>query len=131
MKARSRQGLLWAAIIIACGLLVRRAPLHLPSHVQKYGGSILWAAMVYAIFVAIFPKRRPIEIGVSACAFSLTVELFKLVHTPWLDAFRLTLTGQLLIGRYFAIADIVAYWVSIAAFAWVDQAGQKSTASEK
>ena len=122
MNARSRRALLWTAIIVVCGLIVRRAPLHLPLTVQKYGGSILWGAMVYAIFVVIFTKRRPLEVGVGACAFALVVELFKLVHTHALDAFRMSLAGQLLIGRYFATADIVAYWAAIGVFAAIDYA---------
>jgi hypothetical protein len=90
--------------------------------VTKYGGSVLWGAMVYAIFVALFPRRRPIEIGIAAGVFALAVELFKLVHSPAIDSFRLTLAGQLIIGRFFSYGDILAYWVAIAAFAAADKA---------
>jgi hypothetical protein len=122
MNPRSRQALLWTAIIIVCGVAVRLAPLPLPLFVSKYGGSMLWGAMVYAIFVAIFPNRRPLEVAVAASLFALAVEVFKLVHAPALDAFRLTLAGKLLIGNYFAYADIFAYWVAIVVFAAVDHA---------
>jgi len=120
MNPRSRRALLWAAIIIGCGLVVRKAPLHLPLSVTKYGGSMLWAAMVYAIFVALFPSRRPLEVGIAASLFALAIELFKLVHAPDLDTFRLTLAGQLFIGRFFSYADILAYWVAIVMFATID-----------
>jgi hypothetical protein len=76
--------------------------------------------MVYAIFVALLPRRRPSEIGIIASILALAIEFFKLVHTPNLDAFRLNLAGQLLIGRVFSYADILAYWLAIAAFALVD-----------
>ena len=122
MNPRRRQALLWTAGIIIAGLIIRRAPLHLPLTVTKYGGSLLWAAMVYAIFVALFPRRSPLELGIAASIFALAIEFFKLVHTPAIDAFRLTLAGQLLIGRFFSYADILAYWVAITAFAVIDNA---------
>jgi hypothetical protein len=120
MSRRQHGALVWTAIIVACGLVIRRAPLHLPLVVTKYGGSMLWGAMVYAIFVGFFPNKRPIEVGFAAGLFALAVELFKLYHVPILDAFRLTLAGQLLIGRFFSLGDILAYWVSIAALTAVD-----------
>ena len=103
MNSRSRQALVWTVIIVVLGLVIRKAPLHLPTSVTKFGGSILWAAMVYALFVVLLPRRTPLEIGVGAGAFALAVELFKLLHTPALDNFRLTLAGQLLIGRVFSV----------------------------
>lgn len=125
MSLRSRQSLFWTAIIVVFGLVIRRAPLHLPMSVTKYGGSLLWGAMVYAIFVAILPSRRPFEVGLVASVFALAVEFFKLVHTPALDAFRLTLAGQLLIGRFFSYADIVAYLIAIFLFVVADSAQRK------
>jgi hypothetical protein len=44
----------------------------------------------------------------------------KLYRVPWLDAFRLTLPGVILLGRYFSIRDIVAYWIAIALGAIID-----------
>ena len=38
-----------------------------------------------------------------------------------MDAFRLTLPGIVLLGRYFSMWDIVAYWIAICAGAAVDQ----------
>ena len=120
MNPRSGHALVWTAIIVAAGLVIRRAPLHLPQVVTKFGGSVLWGAMVYASFVVLLPRRRPLEVGIAASLFALAVELFKLVHAPALDSFRLTLAGQLLIGRFFSYADILAYWVAIAVFAVAD-----------
>ena len=44
---------------------------------------------------------------------AIGVELFRLVHFPWLDAFRLTLPGALLLGRVFSVWNMVAYGVGI------------------
>ncbi len=48
---------------------------------------------------------------------ALLVELSRLLHTPWLDAFRATTAGALLLGRVFSVWDLAAYVVGIAA-AW-------------
>ncbi|WP_373322296.1 DUF2809 domain-containing protein [Methylobacterium thuringiense] len=52
-------------------------------------------------------------------------ERLRLFHTPGLDAFRLTLTGQLLLGRIFSVCNLIAYAVDIAVAAGVDRAGQR------
>ena len=48
------------------------------------------------------------------------VELFKLVHTPGLDAFRLTFVGKVVLGRFFYWSDFVAYYAAIAVACWAD-----------
>lgn len=48
------------------------------------------------------------------------VEFLKLYRTPWLDAFRGTLPGILLLGKYFSVWDIVAYWAAVGVGAVVD-----------
>jgi hypothetical protein len=48
------------------------------------------------------------------------VEFFKLYRSQGMDAFRLTLPGTLLLGRYFSVWDIVAYWLAIALAALLD-----------
>ncbi|HLP67535.1 MAG TPA: DUF2809 domain-containing protein, partial [Rhizobium sp.] len=49
------------------------------------------------------------------------VELIRLYHTPWLDEFRRTLAGALLLGRIFSVYNIIAYLAGIAAAALIDQ----------
>jgi hypothetical protein len=101
--------------IIVCGLALRRCGLGLglPSIVVKYGGSMLWGTMVFflvAMVVSRWPRRR---IALISTVIAIGVELFRLVHTPWLDAFRLTLAGALLLGRIFSPWDIPAYGAGI------------------
>jgi hypothetical protein len=101
-------------LTIIAGLVLRRVPLGLPFVVVKFGGSMLWAAMVYWIFAAIRPAASATTIAVSSALFSAMVEFFKLYHAPVLDAFRRTLVGGLLLGRYFSWRDIIAYVGAIA-----------------
>jgi hypothetical protein len=110
-----------AAITIVVGLIWRLALLGLPQFLYKYGGSVLWAAMVYWVGAALLPGWRPLRLAMAACAVAAVVELSRRHHTPGLDAFRLTLAGRLLLGRVFSVWDILAYWIAIATAASVDQ----------
>ncbi len=110
-----------AAITLVAGLVWRLAPLGLPQFLYKYGGSVLWAAMVYWLFAAMLPRLPVSRLAVSACLFAAVVELSRLYHAPALDAFRVTLAGRLLLGRFFSGWNIVAYWLAIGCAAVVDR----------
>lgn len=109
----ARAGLCLA--IIACGLALRRwgFDLGLSAFVVKYGGSVLWGTMVFLLVaMAASTLSRP-RIALIAAGIAIGVELFRLVHFPWLDAFRLTLPGALLLGRIFSGWNMLAYGVGI------------------
>lgn len=109
--------------VIAAGLLLRRFgyPVGLPFIIVNYGAAALWGAMVFLILsLLLAPRVRPLAIAILAVAISAAIELFRLYHTPWLDAFRLTLAGALLIGRIFSIWNIVSYTLGIAAAYFID-----------
>ena len=113
--------------VVATGTALRLVPLGLPPVFVKYGGSILWGAMVYGLAAALLlgPRRR--IVGLAACV-ALAVELVRLVHTPGLDAFRLTLAGQLLLGRIFSVWNLAAYAAGIAGAALVDSRRRRGPA---
>lgn len=98
---------------IATGLTIRLAPLGLPNAFVKYGGSLMWALMIYWIVSSVRPLWQLMRGALVSSAIAFCVELFKLYHTPLLDAFRLTLPGKLLLGRVFSLWDLVAYAVAI------------------
>jgi hypothetical protein len=102
------------------GLAIRFAHLGLPLCIVKYGGSMLWALMIYWIVSSLLPLWRMIPVALLAGLLATTVEVFKLYHSPALDAFRLTIPGILLLGRIFSGWDIVAYWLAISTGAFVD-----------
>jgi hypothetical protein len=105
---------------IAAGLAVRFAPLGLPPFIVKYGGSTLWAVMIYWLLSTLLPSWRIIRVVLLAGAVATAVEFLKLYHSPALNAFRLTLPGIILLGRYFSVWDIVAYWLAILVGALLD-----------
>jgi hypothetical protein len=101
--------------IVISGLVLRRFGfgLGLPAIIVKYGGSMLWGAMVFFL-VAIAARRRSRRyVALISAVIAVCVELFRLVHAPWLDDFRLTLAGALLLGRIFSAWDILAYGAGI------------------
>jgi hypothetical protein len=109
-----------AAATILAGLMLRLVPMGLPFAVVKWGGSVLWAWMVYWLFAAALPLRRTAIVALVACGFAALVELSRLYHSPGLDWFRLTLAGKLLLGRVFSGWHFLVYWIAIAVVALID-----------
>ncbi len=101
--------------IIACGLALRGFGFHLglPAPIVKYGGSILWGTMVFFLVAIIASRRSRRHVALISALIAVCVELFRLVHFPWLDDFRMTLAGALLLGRIFSPWNMVAYGVGI------------------
>ncbi|MGY3395556.1 hypothetical protein ACVWW6_008147 [Bradyrhizobium sp. USDA 3311] len=112
-----------ALVVIACGLSLRwyGFPLGLPAFVVKYGGSLLWATMVFLLVGVLLPRLSRMQLAAIAAAIAVVVEFSRLVHTPWLDAFRLTTAGALLLGRMFSLWNLVAYAAGIAFGVWIDR----------
>jgi hypothetical protein len=99
---------------VVLGLGVRFVQMGLPSVVVKYGGSMLWAVMIFWIFSALIPQWPLVRVALLSGVVATAVEVFKLYHSPGMDAFRLTVAGKVLLGRVFSGWDIAAYWVAIA-----------------
>ena len=112
-----------ALAVIACGLSLRwyGFPLGLPAFVVKYGGSLLWATMVYLLAGVLLPRLTRAQIAGLATVIAVAVEFSRLVHAPWLDAFRVTTAGALLLGRIFSLWNLLAYAVGIAFGVWIDR----------
>ena len=81
---------------------------------------MLWALMIYWIVSTLLGSARPAVGAIVSGLMATEVECIKLYRAPWLDAFRLTLPGVILLGRYFSLRDIAAYWVAIALGAFID-----------
>ncbi|HEY0910518.1 MAG TPA: DUF2809 domain-containing protein [Bradyrhizobium sp.] len=103
------------AAVIALGLALRGfgLDLGLPGVIVKYGGSILWATMVFFLVAIARPRWPRRNAAMASIVIAIGVELFRLIHTPWLDAFRLTLPGALLLGRIFSLWNMLAYGAGI------------------
>jgi Protein of unknown function (DUF2809) len=107
-------------VTVPMGLAVRFVSVGLPWFVMKYGGSTLWAAMIYWVLAFLRPRNTPRSLALTAGAIATLVELSRLYPFPALDAFRHTEPGLLLLGRFFSVRNIVAYWIAIAVAALLD-----------
>jgi hypothetical protein len=108
-------------ITIPIGLAVRFLPLHLPWFLYKYLGSTLWAAALYWFLAALLPKLRAQILAALAITIATLLELSRLIPIPPIDAFRITLPGRILLGRYFSIKNIIAYIFAITLCALLDR----------
>jgi hypothetical protein len=106
--------------VIPLGLAVRYAPLHLPWFLYKYLGSFLWAVALYWFVATLLPRLYPAALAILSGLATIAVEFSRLVPEPAIDAFRLTLPGQILLGRFFSFKNIVAYLLAIAISALLD-----------
>lgn len=107
-----------AALVVGAGLLLRLVPWGLPLPVHHYGGGLLWGMMLYLFVLALRPPGcGPRACLAAAATVALLVEFSRLIQTPDLDAFRATLTGQLLLGRIFSAWNLLAYAAGIGAAA--------------
>jgi len=112
-------------LIIVSGLALRKfgPGLGLPFAFVKYGGSVLWGTMVFCLVAMAAPARASSNIALISASIAICVELFRLVHAPWLDDFRLTTLSALLIGRVFSPWNMLAYGVGIALGMLLDRLG--------
>ena len=118
--------------IIVLGLALRRLGLGLgiPASIVKYGGSILWGAIVFFLVAVARPRFSRLRIAGISAVIAVGVELCRLAHTPWLDEFRLTLAGALLLGRIFSVWNILAYGAGILLAVGLDRLGGSTPATE-
>jgi hypothetical protein len=109
-----------AAATIAAGLIWRFTIPGLPWFAWKYGGSALWATLVFFLIAFVAPRRDWRIILAAACLVSVGVEFSRLIDVGWLNAFRATLAGKLTLGAVFSLWNLPAYFVGAAAGAIVD-----------
>lgn len=112
--------LLLSATSIAVGLLIR-SDTGLPPVIAKYAGSIIWGSMVYFVVSLLVPQQTWQWRATVAAVIATATEFSQLLHMEWLDAFRRTTIGVLLLGRYFSFADIACYWAGIVAAVLIER----------
>jgi hypothetical protein len=112
IPARKRSWLVAAfGTTIVLGLASRHYPFLFPGAFGKYPGDALWALMVYFGWGLVFPKKPMIQILFLTLATSLGVEFGKFYRVPWLNDFRETTIGHLLLGASFSWQNLFAYAV--------------------
>jgi hypothetical protein len=114
LDRRRLRSIAFGLATVALGLVIRFVHVGMPWVVVKYGGSMLWAVMIFWIFSALIPQWPLVRVALMSGILATAVEFFKLYRSPGMDAFRLTQAGKLMLGQVFSGWDIAAYWVAIA-----------------
>jgi type IV secretory pathway TraG/TraD family ATPase VirD4 len=98
----------------ALGLFVRIALWqYLPYCINVWIGDFIWAIMLYFACATVFTKQTITWRICVMIVFCITIECSQMWHTDWLDAFRSTTLGGLLLGHGFLWSDIAADIVGI------------------
>ena len=106
--------------VIALGLTSRKFHGVFPSALGKYPGDVLWTVMVFLGWGFVFPRHSSVRIALLALLTSYTVESLKLHHAPWLENFRNTKLGHLVLGYAFSWGNLLAYTIG-AALGWLGE----------
>lgn len=109
MKAFRWQYLVAAVVIIAVGLNIRKV-----SFLPDEAGDALWAMVVFCCWRMILPRKPLPAVAIISLLTSYAVEFSQLIRVEWLDRFRSTTIGHLLLGQGFLWTDIIAYTIGIA-----------------
>jgi hypothetical protein len=127
-RPRTTTGTLLAATIVA-GLASRAFAAWQPDVVARFGGDVLWAAMVFWILALVRPRGRTLRLGLTALAIATAVELSQLHQAPWIETLRQSRLGALALGRGFLWSDLVCYALGVGLAMVVDmmlRRGQRS-----
>jgi Protein of unknown function (DUF2809) len=107
----------WFAVLalstVALGLLIQRAKAGLPQVLGDVLGDALWAVMLAWWVGAIAPSLPRLKRAVAAVAVCWVVEFSQLYHAPWIDSWRSTTLGHLVLGTDFDPRDLAAYSLGV------------------
>ena len=109
-----------ASATILVGLAVHWRGAALGPTLQDLLGDALWAMMIAWWIGAAAPRASLRVRSIGALAICLCVEVSQLYHAPWLDAFRDTTAGRLVLGNTFGLRDLAAYTAGVFAAALLE-----------
>ncbi|MCT4688481.1 ribosomal maturation YjgA family protein [Vallitalea sp.] len=95
-------------IIIILGLLSREI-----KGIPLFMGDVFWAMMVFFILAFIFFNKNSSFIFILSIIITYIIEITQLYHRPWIDNFRKTSIGHILLGQGFLWSDLIAYLAGI------------------
>ncbi|WP_258171213.1 DUF2809 domain-containing protein [Paenibacillus sp. R14(2021)] len=118
-----------AAIVL--GLGSRHYAHDLPDWLADHAGDALWACMVYFGCRLLCPGRSLRFAACTSLLFCCAIECSQLYQADWINAFRHTKLGGLVLGQGFLAVDFLRYTVGVIAALSMDglsQAGRRRTA---
>nr|WP_276322380.1 DUF2809 domain-containing protein [Cohnella luojiensis] len=112
-------------ITIILGISSREFSSFLPKFVSENFGDGLWASMVYLGFRVLLVRKSLTSALWMSVVFCCGVEFSQLYQADWINEFRSTLPGSLVLGKGFLIADFARYGVGLMTAYLVDRYFQK------
>jgi hypothetical protein len=82
--------------------------------VREYSGDTLWSLMVFLGLGFLFPRLSTRALAAIVLMFAFGIELSQLYRAEWIDAFRETFLGAVMIGSGFLWSDFGCYTVGCA-----------------
>lgn len=102
-----------AGATIVAGLLLQAIRSGLPMAAADILGDALWGLMIYWLVGAALPETGRLRRMVIALLTCWAVEFSQLYHAAWLDAWRTTTLGRLVLGSGFDSRDLAAYGLGV------------------
>lgn len=113
-------------IVIILGLASRIYGQSLPRFVADNAGDMLWAMMVYFGFRFLFVRRGIPFAALLSFLLSFGIEFSQMYQAEWINQFRGTVIGALVLGHGFLVVDLVRYTAGIFIAAILDQSLKRS-----
>ena len=90
------------------------------SFVHEYVGDAIWAAMIYVGFRFLKPSSRSENSAFVALIFCFSIEISQLCQAEWLNEWRQTTLGGLILGFGFRWSDLLMYAIGVRTAAFWD-----------
>ncbi|MBT2291140.1 DUF2809 domain-containing protein [Paenibacillus albidus] len=114
-------GAVLAAIVL--GLLTRIFAEHLPRFVSLNFGDVLWAVMIYCGFRLLWTRQARLVTVMLSLLFCFGIECSQLYQAEWINVWRATVLGGLILGKGFLWLDLVRYTAGIGVASLLDWYG--------
>ncbi|GMK40419.1 putative membrane protein YjgA [Paenibacillus sp. CCS19] len=108
MRARGLY-VLTVLVAILLGIGSREYASVLPHFIAEHFGDALWAAMIYLGLRAVLFRMSIPQTFILSLGFCFAIECSQLYQAAWINDFRSTLLGGLILGRGFLYIDLVRY----------------------
>lgn len=113
--------IVFVLLMVILGLSSRKYSNLIPTFIGNHAGDMFWAMMVYFGFRFVFIRRNVLFEGIGSILFSFGIEFSQLYQADWINEFRNSTLGALILGRGFLFVDLVRYLSGIAIACLVDK----------
>ncbi|MCR2805928.1 ribosomal maturation YjgA family protein [Paenibacillus soyae] len=108
-------------VVLIAGLASRVWADRLPAFVASHFGDALWAAMIYCGIRVLTANKTTTIAFAASLLFCAAIEFSQLYKAEWIEAWRGTLPGSLILGHGFLAVDLIRYAAGILIVYTVDR----------